>query len=130
MGRFGSHNNCMSYALNRKVWAIPKGWRIFNDEPSRENLHYLIKNFETVYGLKPVSREEMVLGKEYIAFRYEQDGYDIIDDFHFAVRHKSGHWTHKMGSKPVEGVSEKIIFADEWAFGHHYYNSKIYLFER
>lgn len=123
--------NCMGYALNRKKWMLPSGWEDFADGWASEDgvIDSLINQFD----LKPVRQHDMVLGKEYVAFRYEirddESGDVVIDDFHFMKRHKTGHWTHKRGSLPVEGISQKVVFSDVWVNGTYEYNSDIYLFE-
>jgi hypothetical protein len=123
--------NCMGYALNRKKWMLPSGWDEFADGWTSED--GVIDSLINQFNLKPVRQNDMVLGKEYVAFRYEikddEDGDTIIDDFHFMKRHKTGHWTHKRGSLEVEGISQKVVFGDVWVNGTYEYNSDIYLFE-
>lgn len=123
--------NCMGYALNRKKWMLPSGWDDFASGWHDEN--EMIESLIDQFGLVPIDRDQMVLGKEYVAFRYEiiddEDGVAYIDDFHFMKRHKTGHWTHKRGSLPVEGISQKVVFSDVWVNGTYEYNSEMYLFE-
>lgn len=124
------HYNCMAHALNRRVWMLPRNWDDFAEGWTDE--YEVIEGLIEQFKLKPVSRHQMVRGKEYVAFRYEilDDGWEArIDDFHFMKRHKTGHWTHKPGSLSVEGVSEKVVFGDVWVNGNFEYNSDIYLFE-
>lgn len=124
-------SNCMGYALNRKQWMLPIGWDEFADGWESEDR--VIGQLMNQFKLKLVSRHEMVRGKEYVAFRYEiiddEDGEAVIDDFHFIKRHKTGHWTHKPGSLPVEGIAQKDVFGEVWLNGNYEYNSEIYLFE-
>lgn len=130
MGLYTRHNNCMSYALVRKEWSFPKGWRTARYNPTEENIAFMIKALEG-YGLKPIKREDMVLGKEYVVFRYGWDEDFALDDFHFARREKTGHWSHKMGGGRPKGISEKMVFAESWDFGNSsLYDSPVYLFER
>jgi hypothetical protein len=128
MGVYGRGNNCMAYALGRKNWMLPLGWRALKNKPIERIEEHMATMLGKTFNLKMVSREDMVLGKEYIAFRIAYDGYEDADDFHFMKRHVSGHWTHKMGSQPVKGISEKVVFSDMWKFGT-IYNGRIYLFE-
>jgi hypothetical protein len=73
---------------------------------------------------KLVSRQEMVLGKSYVAFRF---GYH---DFHFMFRDHRGHWTHKQGGQLVRPISQKEVFANKWVNpGGAFYTSKVNLFE-
>jgi hypothetical protein len=130
MARYNMRNNCMAYALGRATWMLPRYWEAFaaTDEPSIE--WKMIKRMEKDFNLKPVTKEEMVLGKEYIAFRIAWYPNGDVDDFHFIKRHKTGHWTHKQGGHPVKGISQKIVFSDVWrAFGNINYTGTIYLFE-
>lgn len=122
--------NCMGYALNRKKWMLPLAWDDFADGWIDES--EVIDGLTRQFNLKPVSRDQMVRGKEYVAFRYEiiDDEWETrIDDFHFMKRHKTGHWTHKRGNYDAEGVSERIVFSDVWVNGTYNYNSEIFLFE-
>jgi hypothetical protein len=125
--KYGRYNNCMAYALGRKTWMVPKGWYQFAESQDYDAEWNIIENLQSMFNLKLIKREDMVLGKEYIAFRYEYDGYEI-GDFHFIKRHKTGHWTHKAGGNPVKGISEKVVFADTWSL-YNDYNSDLYLFE-
>lgn len=125
----GHYNNCMAYALNRKTWMLPRGWHQFTESQDYEAEWNMIENLQSMFNLKLIERKDMVLGKEYIAFRYEQDHFNgEIGDFHFIKRHKTGHWTHKAGRSPVKGISEKVVFADAWRL-YNNYNSDLYLFE-
>jgi hypothetical protein len=128
--KYNKRANCMGYALNRKQWMLPMGWDDFADGWNDES--EIIDGLINQFNLIPVRRHEMVRGREYVAFRYEilDDEEDCkVDDFHFMKRHKTGHWTHKPGSLPVEGVSEKVVFSDVWVNSRYLYNSDIYLFE-
>ena len=133
MGRYAGAN-CMSYALNRRRWMLPVGWEEFESNWFDTDPMELVETMASQFNLKLVAPDEMTKNKEYIAFRYEI-GYDededvqYVGDFHFMKRHKTGHWTHKRGSLPVEGVSQKFVFADVWTNGNYLYNSELYLFE-
>lgn len=133
MGRY-ARANCMSYALNRKRWMIPVGWSDFENEWEDMSPEYLVETMCDQFNLKLVAPNDMTKNKEYIAFRYEigyddEDEVPFIGDFHFMKRHKTGHWTHKRGSLPVEGISQREVLADEWSNGNYTYNSELYLFE-
>ncbi len=106
--------NCFGYALGYNHW-------LGFDSDYCDAADELMSRFPN---LCPVSKDEMVLGKEYIAFRYGRE------DFHFMKRGKKGHWTHKPGCYPVETISTKDVFAAEWSNEDgDIYNSRIYLFE-
>lgn len=131
---FGKYANCMGYALNRTEWLVPKDFRALLREGKRKYEFSMIEKLMRDYNLKSVARHEMVRGKEYIAFRYGQTAlFENEDpdatDFHFCKRHKTGHWTHKRGSWPVEGISEKTVLDKIWINGRNVYDSEIYLFE-
>lgn len=133
MGRY-KRANCMSYALNRKPWMIPVGWQDFESMWEDSNPEDLINTMASQFNLRLVAPKQMEKNKEYIAFRYEMgydedEGVSYIGDFHFMKRHKTGHWTHKRGSLPVEGISQREVLADEWSNGNYTYNSDLYLFE-
>lgn len=107
------HYNCFAYAVNEKDWLLVDGdW---------SNPFY---QFKEEHNLIPVEKKDMVLGKEYVAYRY------CANDFHFMKRDAKGHWRHKMGSSHAEAISQKEVFAKSWNFGYHTYNSKLYLFVR
>lgn len=131
--------NCMAYALGRKHWMLPKAWDEFAQGYMDEDtmIGYLIEQFN----LTPVTRDQMVRGKEYVAFRYEAEvevedpdyegeiTYQPAGDFHFMKRHKTGHWTHKRGSLEIQGIPERVVFSDVWQNGCYNYDSHLYLFE-
>jgi hypothetical protein len=113
---------------------LPVGWYDFESEWHDTDPMELVETMASQFNLKLVAPDEMTKNKEYIAFRYEiaydeEDDTTYIGDFHFIKRHKTGHWTHKRGSLPVEGVSQKFVLADEWTNGFYLYNSELYLFE-
>lgn len=114
MAKWTSVNNCYSYAVN-----FPNKWLLIDGRYSQGVDELLDKN----PNFRLVSRADLVLGKEYVAYRYGST------DFHFMKRGKNGHWRHKMGSDPVQVVSTKDVFADRWDYGNNVYNSKLYLFE-
>jgi hypothetical protein len=130
MGKYTNRNNCMAYALGRSNWMIPKFWRLYEDTQDSDDYVLMVDTMEKMFNLKRVERHDMSLGKEYIAFRVEQYQGNGVGDFHFMKRHKTGHWTHKMGSRPVAGVSEKFVFSDSWGNQYHNYDSEIVLFEK
>lgn len=113
MAKWNRLNNCYSYAVN-----YPNKWLLV-DEYHQAVTDLLDKN----PNLKLVSRKDIVLGKEYIAYRFSND------DFHFMKRGKDGHWRHKMGREAVTAVSTKYVFGQSWYTYHDNYNSKLYLFE-
>lgn len=110
MSKWNRKNNCFSYAFNK-----PNFWLLMENYDGAWDL------LEQNPNLKMVSRKDMVLGKEYIAYRFGKH------DFHFMKRGKKGHWRHKMGSSDVESISAREVFAESWCCGK--YNSKLYLFE-
>lgn len=110
--------NCMAYALDINRWLHPRGW----DYDYEVMPQFLAKD----YNLKLVEKKDMVLGKEYIAFRW---GKERDNDFHFMKRGKQGHWRHKVGSTPVKVISQKEVFSPAWVTNWHSYDSKIYLYE-
>jgi hypothetical protein len=114
MSKWNGSNNCYSYAVGYSCkWLLIKS----SHPDSVDELLERNPNFRLV------QRQDLVLGKEYIAYRYG------CRDWHFAKRGKDGHWRHKMGGTKVKPVSTKEIFAKEWRMGPNIYNSKLYLFE-
>lgn len=111
--------NCMGYALSVNDWLIPYIWRVDRNATP--------KHLSKGYNLKPIKKNEMVLGKEYIAFRWTNSKRD--SDFHFMKRGRNGHWRHKPGGTPVRPASQKEVFSSVWFSGEFRYDSKIYLFE-
>lgn len=107
--------NCMSYALKLDEWG---------QVASRKHFHVdtAFIQYMADMGLQLTSREKMVPGKVYIAYKF---GYD---DFHWAIRNEKGHWRHKCGGRPSESVSEKVVFAKKWRSGL-IYSSKTFVFE-
>lgn len=129
--RWGSKSNCFGYALNKRFWGLfternDDGDGSFDEErleftePGVAN-EYLLQRFPF---LRPVSKSQMVLGKEYIVFRYGSF------DFHFMKRNKTGHWRHKQGLTPVAAIAQKKVFADEWVNPDgDTYDSEFYIYE-
>lgn len=113
MAKWSRRNNCYGYATNTPKWLLLDG------SYSKAVYELLDKN----PNWKLVKRSEMVLGKEYVAFRYGKE------DFHFMRRNKQGYWRHKQGPMPVQAISTKDVFAKSWDPDGFNYNSKIYLFE-
>lgn len=105
--------NCYGYAFNTDDWLQIEG-------KLKYGYQELMENFPNI---KYVSKNEMVLGKRYIAYRYG------VDDFHFMVRDEKGHWRHKQGNTPVKPISTKQVFSKQWTNSFTTYNSKIHLFE-
>lgn len=115
MPKWTRDSNCYGYATN-----TPK-WLLLDDRNYREKAVNTLLCANPTWKL--VSRKDMVLGKEYVAFRY------CSTDYHFMKRNKDGFWRHKMGAQPVQAVSTKFVFGKSWDVGHRTYNSKLYLFE-
>lgn len=109
------NSNCFGYAVNIADWLLPADGK---------DLQKVVYELQSDYGLKLVNKSDMVLGKEYVAYRYG------AIDFHFMKRDAKGHWRHKMGCHHAEPISQKEVFKSYWFFGEAFYNSKLYLFER
>jgi hypothetical protein len=106
--------NCYGYAIDKNRWLV------FENEYEDAVDELLEKN----PSWKLVSKQDMVLGKSYVSFRY---GYH---DFHFMFRSRLGHWTHKQGGQLVAAISQKEVFNKHWANpAGTLYTSKVYLFE-
>lgn len=129
------HANCMGYALRENHWLILDAWRDFVDEvegeygpndedsyPTRFGVECQITTEMEKFGLKPVKREDMRPGVEYVAVKFS------LEDFHFMRRNKHGHWRHKPGGTEVRGIKEKDVFKSKWG-GGILYNSRTLLFE-
>lgn len=115
MAKWGRRNNCYSYAVD-----YPNKWLLVEHDEFKTAIWHILEanpNFKLVY------REDVVLGKEYVAYRF------CKNDFHFMKRGKDGHWRHKMGGCDVEAISTKTVFGKVWDCGSNVYNSKLYLFE-
>lgn len=123
MSRKYSRANCMGYALGINEWLVPydkSDGQYMEQYTTKEMVEVLIKH----YGLKPVNRKQMVLGKEYIAFRR------CYADFHFAKRLKTGQWRQKIGSENIYDMKDSEVFNSGWVtLSGNNYNSKLYLFE-
>ena len=120
--------NCMGYALNRSRWMEPRDYEGFAEGLIDE--YEIILGLEKQFRMKQVSRDQMVRGKEYVAFRYERFGdADCPGDFHFMKRHKTGHWTHKLGGTGIYGIGERKVFSPLWKNGPYTYDSEMILFE-
>lgn len=115
MAKWNGRNNCYSYAIDN-----PDKWMLINQDDYREGVYTLL---EANPNFRLVSRNEIKLGKEYVAYRFS------YNDFHFMKRGKDGHWRHKMGWSPVLAVSTKFVFSKVWDCGSNVYTSKLYLFE-
>lgn len=114
MAKWNRTNNCYSYAVN-----YPNKWLLIEDS-YRNGVYQILDKNPNFY---LIDKKDMVLGKEYIAYRFG------ADDFHFMRRGKNGHWRHKMGTRPVVSISRKEVFSKYWDSGDNIYNSKLYLFE-
>ena len=112
--------NCYGYAFGKNKWFL---MRSSISCISRKKYQKLADEFESRCGLKRVHRKDMVLGKEYIAFRIGPN------DFHFMKRGKNGHWRHKQGGCQITSISQKKVFAPQWFSESLIYDSKIYLYE-
>ena len=113
--RWTTESNCFGYALGIKRWICVRDWyRLSNKE--------VAQRIEEEFNLKPIRKQDMVLGKEYFAIRFAPHKHD----YHFAWRGKKGHWRHKMGPEPVSAISQKEIFSKTW-LGR--YKGHIYLYE-
>lgn len=113
MAKWNHSNNCYGYATNTPKWLLIEG-------KYSDGVNELL---ELNPNWKLVEKKDMVLGKEYVAYRY------CRHDFHFMRRNKQGYWRHKMGGQPVVAISTKDVFDSVWDSGHRIYNSKLYLFE-
>ena len=107
-------NNCFGYALGIKRWLLVQ---YFHSKTNKK----LAQHFEAAFQLTPVKKQDMVLGKEYLAMRF-----DSKSVYHFVWRGKKGHWRHKMASKQVESISQKEVFSKYWLRRYH---GSIYLYE-
>jgi len=130
MAKYTNRNNCMAYAVGRSNWMIPKYWRTYEETSDYDDFWRMVETMARQFNFKLTSRNQMELGKEYVAFRVEEYEDGSIGDFHFMKRHKTGHWTHKMGGRSVEGISEKYVFSDVWSTSWHDYNGDLILFEK
>lgn len=135
-----SNANCMGFALRHNSWLVPGNWLHYEDyiqevsykeqreeltfhEFLEERLDLVTKELVSAFNIRVVSREDMEIGKNYIAYR------EAEADFHFMYRLSSGKWMHKMGSCIVKSISEDEVFSNEWYNGWYSYDSKIILFE-
>lgn len=116
MRKWTEKANCYGYATNTPAWLLFDADNSWGKEGVEELMFYYPH-------WKLVERKDMVLGKEYVAYRFGKG------DFHFMFRNKKGYWRHKMGANPVMAISTKIVFGTAWYFGGAFYNSKLYLFE-
>lgn len=118
-----SDANCMGYAFGINQWLKPKICNRDSDNDfSPYSLSHTIPELISRFHLKQVKKEDMVLGKEYIAYRRSRN------DFHFMKRNKYGQWRHKPGSCAVQPISEAKVFASKW-YGNSPYQGVIILFE-
>ena len=114
--KWGSESNCGGWALQEKSWLVPFGYKKWSND---DVANYMAKE----HNLLPVKKRDMVLGKEYIAFRFSDS------DFHFMRRNRTGHWTHKQGWSPVTTISQKDVFGEYWKRFGDWYCGHIWLFE-
>ena len=122
------NTNCMGYVMNRQAWMLPQGYDDFAEGLIDED--QIVFDLEKQFRMKQVSRDQMVRGKEYVAFRYERFGdANAPGDFHFMKRHKTGHWTHKIGGTGIYGIGERKVFSPLWKNGPYTYDSEMILFE-
>lgn len=106
--------NCYGYAVGINRWLL-------GDDSYEYMPQELLDKNPSWREVK--SRNDMVLGKSYVIFRY---GYH---DFHFMFRDDKGHWTHKMGSSRVRPISQKMALGQFWYNHGTLYTSSIYIFE-
>ena len=124
--RWSRKSNCYGYAMNINRWLVLNSFEFGShsrvNEVAAECNKELLEEFSN---LKPVSREDMQLGKEYVAMRIGPE------DFHFMKRLKTGHWRHKQGYLPVEAISERKVFDPRgwYARGLNIYSSNVYIYE-
>lgn len=113
MSKWNRNNNCYGYATKTPQWLlIESDYSHGVDELLERNPRWKLVGFN-----------DMVLGKEYVAYRYG------AYDFHFMRRNKLGYWRHKMGGSAVKAISTKDVFARTWESDSTTYDSKLYLFE-
>jgi hypothetical protein len=110
---FWNGANCYGYAARDNRWL-----QLSSDY---EDIDAILEDNPT---WRLVSKESMVLGKEYVAYRYGNR------DFHFMYRNEKGMWRHKPGGTRVRSISQKDVFASMWKGGpFNVYTSKVWLFE-
>ena len=107
------NTNCLGYSLGIKDWVHMRPYMTVSHDAAAQ--HFIKQN-----GFKQVQKKDMVLGKEYIAFRI------TTRDYHFIRRNATGHWSHKRGGQPVVTISQKEVFAEKW---YPDYYGKIWLVE-
>jgi hypothetical protein len=109
--------NCLGYALGVKRWVRVVD---FDKVPNK----ILANRFRKAFDLKPIHKNDMALGKEYLAMRFAGK-----DDYHFIWRGKKGHWRHKMAGTRVESISQREVFYVSWGEWLTKYRGTIYLYE-
>lgn len=121
----GKYNraNCMGYALRINEWLAPYS-RDFGDRMEAFSTEDMVAVLIDEYKLTPVTKGQMVLGKEYVAFRRG------FEDFHFVRRLPTGQWKHKQGRTKITDIKKTEVFNDYWSYdGPREYKSKLYIFE-
>lgn len=110
--------NCGGYALGIYVWYqfedyLSIVWDVGVEEMTRLCVEALLHDFPTLRIISDL--HELQKNERAIAFRLCER------DFHFMMRHKNGHWSHKPGRMPIRSITKAEVFNPEgWELSHTY----------
>lgn len=119
--RFNTHcwdYNCGGYALGIYVWYQFNYYFDAVLEFGIEEMTHLCVNailcdFPTLRVINDL--HELQKNERAIAFRICEY------DFHFMMRHKNGHWSHKPGRTPIRSITKAEVFNPKgWELSHTY----------
>lgn len=110
--------NCGGYALGIYVWyqfehylAIMR--KVGVEKMTRLCVDALLRDFPTLRVINDL--RELQKNERAIAFRICEN------DFHFMMRHKNGHWSHKPGRTSIRSIAKAEVFNPEgWELSRTY----------
>lgn len=110
--------NCGGYALGIYVWYqfedyFDTVWEVGVEEMTRLCVNAILHDFPTMRVINDL--HELQKNERAIAFRICEN------DFHFMMRHKNGHWSHKPGRTFIRSITKAEVFNPEgWDLSHIY----------
>ena len=99
--------NCGGYALGIYVWYqfenyLDTVWEVGVEEMTRLCVDAILRDFPTLRVINDL--RELQKNERAIAFRICEK------DFHFIMRHKNGHWSHKPGRTFIRSITKAEVF--------------------
>lgn len=102
--------NCGGYALGIYVWYQFEDYPSITrdvgvEEMTRLCIDAILRDFPTLRVINDLC--ELQKNERAVAFRICEN------DFHFIMRHKNGHWSHKPGRSGIRSITKAEVFDPE-----------------